>query len=80
MGKDKNGTFVPKKGRPSGTAKDSTGLRDAFAVNDLDKDIELTEKYLDAPDEPAANVPLRHKNRNVNKGEESNDSNATRQA
>jgi len=80
MGKDKNGTFVPKKGRPSGSGKETAGLRDAFAVNDLDKDIELTEKYLDAPDEPAANVPLRHKNRNVHKGEEIYDPNANRQA
>jgi hypothetical protein len=80
MGKDKNGTFVPRKGRPSGTDKDTAGLRDAFAVTDLEKDIELTEKYLDAPDEPAANVHLRHKNRNVHKGEESNDPNANRDA
>jgi hypothetical protein len=80
MGKDRTGTFVPKKGRPSGSGKETTGLRDAFAINDLDKDNELADKYLDSPDEPAANVPLRHKNRNVNKGEESNDQNSNRQA
>lgn len=59
--------------------KDTAGLRDAFAVNDLEKDKELADKYLDAPDEPSANVHMRHKNRNVNKGEENNDLDANRQ-
>ena len=79
MGKDKNGTFLPPKGRPSGSGKDNAGLRDAFAVTDLETDKELADKYLDAPDEPSANVPQRHKNRNVHKGEESNDDNTNRQ-
>ncbi|WP_423145968.1 hypothetical protein [Rubrolithibacter danxiaensis] len=79
MAKNKNGTFVPPKGRPSGSAKDTAGLRNAFAVNDLKTDEELSEKYTDGPDEPSANVPLRHKNRNVNKGEENNDVESNRQ-
>lgn len=79
MAKDRNGTFLPPKGRPSGSPKETAGLRNAFAVNDLDKDDELSEKYLDAPDEPAANVSVRHKNRNVNKGEENDDPTKNRQ-
>jgi len=74
MGKDKNGSYVPPKGKPSGSGKETAGLRDAFAVNDLEKDEELAERYTDAPDQPSANVPLKHKNRNVNKGEENENS------
>lgn len=80
MGKDKNGTFLPPKGRPSGSGRETAGLRDAFAVNDLETDKELADKYLEAPDEPSANVPLKHRNRNVHKGEENNDYNANHQS
>ena len=73
MGKDRNGKYIPPKGKPSGTAKDSTGLRSAFAVNDLETDNELTEKYLKGPDDPAPNVHMRHINRNVNKGDDGSD-------
>ena len=70
MGKNRNGTFVPPKGRPSGSGREGSGLKDAFAVNDLEKDNELADNYMDAPDEPAANVHIRHPNRNVDKGRE----------
>lgn len=70
MGKDKNGSFHPAKGRPTGSPKESAGLRNAFAVNDLDKDNELADKYMDAPDTPAANVHIRHVNRHTDKGED----------
>ncbi|WP_207425602.1 hypothetical protein [Pedobacter sp. SYSU D00535] len=73
MGKDKNGTYLPPKGRPSGSPKETHGLKDAFAVNDLETDKELAEKYTDGPDQPSANVPMRHKNRNVNKGEDNDE-------
>lgn len=70
MGKDKNGTYVPPKGRPSGSGREGSGLRDALAVNDPEKDQELSDKYLETPDETAANVHLKHHNRNVDKGRE----------
>ena len=70
MAKDRNGSFLPPKGRPSGSGKETAGLRNAFAVNDPETDDEIADKYTDAPDQPSANVPMRHKNRNVNKGEE----------
>ncbi len=69
MGKTRNGTFVSPKGKPSGEGT-GTGLKDAFAVNDLEKDKELADKYMEAPDEPAGNVVMRHPNRNVEKGRE----------
>lgn len=68
MGKDKNGSFVPPKGRPSGTGRESSGLRDAFAVTGLYEDNELAEKYTSGPDKPAAGITIRHQNRNVDKG------------
>ena len=73
MGKDKNGSFLPPKGKPSGSLRETHGLKSAFAVTDPELDNELSEKYTDAPDQPSANVPMRHKNRNVNKGEENED-------
>jgi len=69
MGKTRNGDFIPPKGRPSGDGK-GKGLTDAFAVNSNEKDKELTDKYLEEPDEPAANVHVRHHNRNTDKGRE----------
>jgi len=69
MGKDRNGSFHPAKGRPTGSPKESAGLRNAFAINDLDKDNNLADKYMNGPDEPGANVHIRHVNRHNDKGE-----------
>ena len=73
MAKTKAG-YVPPKGKPSGSGRESHGLKDAFSVNDLETDNELAEKYTDSEDEPSANVNVRHVNRNLNKGEDNNDS------
>jgi hypothetical protein len=70
MGKNQNNNFVPPKGRPSGSGREGSGLRDAFAVTDLQKDDELARSYTEGEDQPAANVHLRHPNRNVDKGRE----------
>lgn len=70
MGKDRNGSFIPPKGRPSGSLSETAGLRNAFAVNNLETDSELADKYTDAPDKPSANVHVRHANRNTDKGED----------
>lgn len=51
MGKDKNGTFLPPNGRPS-------GLRNAFAINDLETNNESADKYPEAPNKPSTNVSL----------------------
>ena len=70
MGKNKNNSFIPPKGRPSGSGREGSGLKDAFAVNDLEKDNSLAEEYTKAEDEPAEQVHMRHPNRNVDKGRE----------
>lgn len=70
MGKTKNGVFVPPKGKPSGSGREGSGLKDAFAVTDLKKDEELAERFMQGPDETSDNVSVRHPNRNVNKGRE----------
>ena len=72
MAKTKTG-FVPPKGKPSGNGRETHGLKNAFAVNDLETDNELAEKYTDGVDEPSANVNVRHVNRNLNKGEDNNE-------
>jgi hypothetical protein len=76
MAKDREGSYTPPKGKPSGSGKNTAGLRDAFAGTDPETDENLTEKYMDGPDQPAANVPVRHVNRNVNKGEDTENDNS----
>jgi hypothetical protein len=70
MAKNKNNDFVPPKGRPSGSGRETGGLKDAFAVTDLETDNKLAATYTNEEDEPAENVHLRHPNRNVDKGRE----------
>jgi len=70
MGKNKNNDFIPPKGRPSGSGREGSGLKDAFAVTDLTTDNKLADEFTEGEDLPAANVHLRHKNRNVDKGRE----------
>lgn len=74
MAKTKTG-FVPPKGKPSGNGKETHGLKDAFAVNDLEQDNEIAEKYTNGADELSANVNLRHVNRNLGKGEDNSNDN-----
>lgn len=74
MAKTKTG-FVPPKGKPSGNGKETHGLKDAFAVNDLEQDNEIAEKYTNGGDELSANVKLRHVNRNLDKGEDNSNDN-----
>ena len=69
MAKTKTG-YVPAKGKPSGSGRETHGLKNAFAVNDLETDIEIAEKYTDGEDQPSDNVNLRHVNRNLHKGED----------
>jgi hypothetical protein len=68
MAKNKEGKFVPPKGKPSGKGNETVGLKDAFAAIDPDKENEITEKYISDTDEQEALIQMRHVNRNVNKG------------
>jgi hypothetical protein len=68
MGKDREGKYHPPKGKPSGTSTQK-GVTTTNSST-LDQQLEVEDKYdiqADA-DEIAANVRVRHPNRNVDKG------------
>lgn len=77
MGKDREGKFHPKKGKPSGNGKEEgVGLNPPH-TGSHEEYIEMADKYTEGADEMPA-VAIRHPNRNVNKGEE--ERNSTRQS
>jgi hypothetical protein len=70
MGKDREGTFHPGKGKPSGINKDEGLGLHPTPPEKLDEYLEITDKYTTGEDELAEHVPLRHRNRNTSKGED----------
>ena len=61
------------KGQPSGSNKsEDLGLRPDMPAEKFDQDAETTEKYTTGEDEPAENLPLKHPNRNTEKGDATN--------
>jgi len=71
MGKDKNGGYIPPKGKPSGSGRETHQLKDAFAVVDLKAEEEIADKYTkDGADGLAEGIHVRHVNRNLHKGED----------
>jgi hypothetical protein len=69
MGKDREGKFHPRKGKPSGSETEATpGLKDinTSAIKDY---LEIAEKYTVGEEEPAPNLHVRHRNRNTDKAE-----------
>jgi len=76
MSKDKNGTYLPPKGKPTGSDRDTHQLKDAFAVTDPETENEIAAKYTkDGTDELADGIHVRHMNRNLHKGEDPGDNN-----
>lgn len=76
MGKDKNGGYIPPKGKPSGSGRETHGLKDAFAAVDPETESKIAAKYTkDGTDELAEGVHVRHVNRNLHKGEDMEDNN-----
>jgi len=69
MGKDREGKFIPPKGKPSGDGQPKAGLKPVNNLDNLDARDEIADKYTDGPDQPAANVPVSHPNRNTNKND-----------
>jgi hypothetical protein len=70
MGKDREGKFHPKKGKPSGNGRsESPGLKEVN-TEDIENYIEIAEKYTLGEEEPAPNIRVTHPNRNVDKREE----------
>jgi hypothetical protein len=70
MSKDQNGTFHPGKGKPSGANKEEGLGFVSTPPEKLEEYLEITDKYTTGEDELAPGVPLRHPNRNTEKGEE----------
>ena len=69
MGKDREGKFHSRKGKPSGPLHEGAGIQ-ALNTSTLDEQLELAEKYTEGEDQPAPNIHVRHPNRNVDKREE----------
>jgi hypothetical protein len=69
MGKDRNGTYHPGKGKPSGANKEEGLGLHPTSPERLEEYLEMTDKYTVGEDELAPNVPVRHPNRNTSKGE-----------
>jgi hypothetical protein len=69
MGKDREGKFHVRKGKPSGSLKTDQGLK-SINSESYEDNLEIADKYTVGEEEPAPNVRLRHPNRNVDKREE----------
>ncbi|QHS60286.1 baeRF7 domain-containing protein [Chitinophaga agri] len=67
MPKDQNGKFTPIKGKPSGNGKEGLGLRRSISPDELEADLEMTDKYTMGPDELQPSVHMRHPNRDTAK-------------
>jgi hypothetical protein len=68
MGKDREGKFHPRKGQPSGSLR--TESPTTPVASSAYEQSEIENKYTDDNGEPAANVNVRHRNRNVDKRED----------
>lgn len=69
MGKDREGKFHPRKGKPSGVMKERAGLK-PVSTETFEENLEIAEKYTVGEEEPAPNLRVRHPNRNVDKRED----------
>jgi hypothetical protein len=70
MGKDREGKFHPRKGKPAGALREGVGLVKPINTSALDAQLDIADKYTDGDEMPASNVHVRHQNRNVDKREE----------
>src|SRR5215217_1288593 len=70
MGKDRNGKYHPPKGKPSGAGKNEDGLGvQATPPEKMEQYEKITERYTIDDDTLAPDVPMRHPNRNTQKGQ-----------
>jgi hypothetical protein len=69
MGKDREGKFHPRKGKPSGATRAGVGTQ-PIDTSALEEHLEVAERYTEGEEQPASNVRVRHPNRNVDKREE----------
>jgi hypothetical protein len=68
MGKDRTGKYHPSKGKPSGAAKEEGLGLHATEPEKMDQYLDITDRYTTGEDELAPGVPVRHPNRNTEKG------------
>ena len=76
MGKDREGKYHPRKGKPSGSPREGVGLQPVDS-SALEEHLEIAEKYTEGEEEPAPNIHVRHPNRHVEKREERQRNKAT---
>jgi hypothetical protein len=69
MGKDREGKYHPRKGKPSGPLREGVGLQ-PINSSAIEEQFEIAEKYTEGEEQPAPNIHVRHPNRNVDKREE----------
>ena len=70
MGKDREGKFHPRKGKPSGSLRtDTPGLK-PISSGSYEEHLEIADKYTVGEEEPAPNLRVRHPNRNTDKRED----------
>lgn len=79
FGKDRNGTFHPGKGKPSGANKEEGLGLQATPPEKLDDYLDISNKYTTGEDELSEDVPVRHPNRNTSKGEPTKNGESTDQ-
>ena len=66
MGKD-------HRGQPSGANRqEGTGLRPDMPEEKFEQDQQMSEKYSEGEDGIPGNIPVRHPNRNTDKGDATN--------
>jgi len=71
MTRDKENNYNPRKGKPSDTAQETrTGLRPDMPADELEQELNMTDKYTDDDKSIAGNIHELHHNRNLNKGED----------
>jgi hypothetical protein len=70
MGKDREGKFHPRKGKPSSSLRNDTPGLKPISTGSYDEHLEIADKYTVGEEEPAPNLRVRHPNRNTDKREE----------
>jgi hypothetical protein len=68
MGKDRSGKYHPPKGKPSGAGKEEGLGIHPTEPDKLDEYLDISDRYTTDEDEIAPHVPVRHPNRNTEKG------------
>lgn len=71
MGKDKHGKFIPPKGKPTGNGKEgTTGVSYMLEPDEIAKNLEISDKYMEDEDALPKGVHIMHPNRDTHKKSE----------